>query len=176
MSDTCSLFPPFGDPWPSYLEICTSLPDTNWLLNWSPGCHLTKIPCVCLFHILGHSTPCLRPTPPFSTYHLAGWWLAVAFLPIILCPGYRLNNFRGLQHHHPHCLSDPTCHCCCCLAMKSCLTLVTPWTVACQAPLGFPRDFPGKNIGVGCHFLLQGIFTTQGSNPHWPPRKPVSSQ
>ena len=25
--------------------------------------------------------------------------------------------------------------------------------------------FPGKNTGVGCHFLLQGIFLTQGSNP-----------
>ena len=25
-------------------------------------------------------------------------------------------------------------------------------------------DFPGKNTGVGCHFLLQGIFPTQGSN------------
>ena len=36
-----------------------------------------------------------------------------------------------------------------------------------------PWNFPGKNIGVGCHFLLQGIFPTQGSNPcllhllHW---------
>ena len=28
-----------------------------------------------------------------------------------------------------------------------------------------PWDFPGKNTGVGCHFLLQGIFPTQGSNP-----------
>ena len=30
--------------------------------------------------------------------------------------------------------------------------------------------FPGKNTGVGCHFLLQGIFLTQGLNPcllHW---------
>ena len=26
-------------------------------------------------------------------------------------------------------------------------------------------DFPGKNIGVGCHSLLQGIFLTQRSNP-----------
>ena len=26
-------------------------------------------------------------------------------------------------------------------------------------------DSPGKNTGVGCHFLLQGIFLTQGSNP-----------
>ena len=32
-----------------------------------------------------------------------------------------------------------------------------------------PWDFPGKSTGVGCHFLLQGIFPTQGSNlglPH----------
>ena len=46
-------------------------------------------------------------------------------------------------------------------------------------------DFPGKNTGVGCHFLLQGIFLTQGSNLHllhWqvgslstePPGKPPS--
>ena len=27
-------------------------------------------------------------------------------------------------------------------------------------------DFPGKNTGVGCHALLQGIFLTQGSTPH----------
>ena len=28
-----------------------------------------------------------------------------------------------------------------------------------------PWDFPGKSTGMGCHFLLQGIFPTQGSNP-----------
>ena len=28
-----------------------------------------------------------------------------------------------------------------------------------------PWDFPGKSTGVGCHFLLQGIFLTQGSTP-----------
>ena len=27
-------------------------------------------------------------------------------------------------------------------------------------------DFPGKNAGVSCHFLLQGIFLTQGLNPY----------
>jgi len=31
-----------------------------------------------------------------------------------------------------------------------------------------PWDFPGKSTGVGCHFLLQGIFPTQGSNPGLP--------
>ena len=38
----------------------------------------------------------------------------------------------------------------------------TPWTVAYQ--LLRPWNFPGENTGVGCHFLLQGIFLTQGSN------------
>jgi len=28
-----------------------------------------------------------------------------------------------------------------------------------------PWDSPGKNTGVGCPFLLQGIFPTQGWNP-----------
>ena len=28
-----------------------------------------------------------------------------------------------------------------------------------------PWDAPGKTTGVGCHFLLQGIFPTHGSNP-----------
>ena len=36
----------------------------------------------------------------------------------------------------------------------------TPWTVASQAPW----DSPGKNTRVDCHFFLQGIFLTQGSN------------
>ena len=31
----------------------------------------------------------------------------------------------------------------------------TPWTAAHQAPR--PRDSPGKNTGVDCHFLLQGM-------------------
>ena len=31
-----------------------------------------------------------------------------------------------------------------------------------------PWDFPGKSTRVGCHFLLQGIFPTQGSNPGLP--------
>ena len=29
-----------------------------------------------------------------------------------------------------------------------------------------PWDSPGKNPGAGCHFLLQGVFLTQGSSPH----------
>ena len=44
---------------------------------------------------------------------------------------------------------------------------VTLWTVAHQGiRLLCPWDSPGKNAGVGCHALLQGIFPTQRSNPH----------
>ena len=35
----------------------------------------------------------------------------------------------------------------------------TPWTVYST------WNSPGKNMGVGCHFLLQGVFSTQGLNP-----------
>ena len=38
------------------------------------------------------------------------------------------------------------------------------WTGAHQGPLSV--DSPGKNTGVGCRGLFQGIFLTQGSNPH----------
>ena len=40
---------------------------------------------------------------------------------------------------------------------------MTLWTAACQAPpsVGFSR----QEYWSGCHFLLQGIFPTQGSNP-----------
>jgi len=41
---------------------------------------------------------------------------------------------------------------------------VTPWTATSR--LFCPWELPGKNTGVGCHFLLQEIFQTQGSNLH----------
>ena len=54
--------------------------------------------------------------------------------------------------------------CACMLSHFGCVQLfVTPLTIACQAPLSM--GFSGKNTGVGCHALLQGIFPTQGWNP-----------
>ena len=41
----------------------------------------------------------------------------------------------------------------------------TTWTAARQAPLSV-HDSPGKNPGVGCHALLQGILPTQGLDLH----------
>ena len=42
-------------------------------------------------------------------------------------------------------------------------SFVIPWTVPTR--LLCPWDSPGKNTGMGCHSLLQGIFPIQGSNP-----------
>ena len=47
-----------------------------------------------------------------------------------------------------------------------CLTSHDPMD---YGPSGLPWNCPGKNTGVSCHFLLQGIFPIQGSNlglPH----------
>ena len=47
------------------------------------------------------------------------------------------------------------------VCLLSCVTLCDPvdW-----GPSASSVHFPGKNTGVSCHFLLQGIFRTQGSN------------
>ena len=51
---------------------------------------------------------------------------------------------------------------------RSCLTLCNP--MGCSLSGSFVHgDFPGKNTRLGCHFLFQGIFPTQGLNlglPH----------
>ena len=44
-------------------------------------------------------------------------------------------------------------------------TLCIQYTICIYVYRCGPWDFPGKNTGMGCHFLLQGIFPTQGSNP-----------
>ena len=60
----------------------------------------------------------------------------------------------------------------CVLRRFTCVPLFAiPWTAAARLPC--PWDSPDNNTGVGCHFLLKGIFPIQGSNPrllylqHW---------
>ena len=62
--------------------------------------------------------------------------------------------------------------CACILSFFSCVGLCDP--MDCSLPGSSVQwDSPGKNIGVGCHAFLQGIFLAQGSNPcllrllHW---------
>ena len=50
-----------------------------------------------------------------------------------------------------------------CLVAKLYLTLCDPMDYSLPGS-SIHGIFPGKNTGEGCHFLLQGIFLTQGSN------------
>ena len=56
-----------------------------------------------------------------------------------------------------------------CVCTQSCPILFDP--MDCSLPGSSVHGiFPGKNTGVGCHFLLQRIFPTQVLNarlPHW---------
>ena len=49
------------------------------------------------------------------------------------------------------------------LVIQLCPTLWDP--MGCSLTDSCPWDFLGKDTGVGCHSLPQGIFLTQGSNP-----------
>ena len=56
---------------------------------------------------------------------------------------------------------------CCCYCFSH---SAMPHALGCHGlwPSGLlcPMDFPGKNTGMGCHFLLQRIFLTQVLNLH----------
>ena len=75
-----------------------------------------------------------------------------------LCGQGTFQIFRNFISSMHHSLVDNVC-----LVTQSCPTLCNPMD---YSPPGssVPGDSPGKNIGVGCHALLHGIFQTQGSN------------
>ena len=70
---------------------------------------------------------------------------------IVHCPHIGIAHFDYISIH-------------CALLLSRVWLFVTPWT----EPTRFlhPWNFTGKNTGVCCRFLLQGIFPSQGSNPH----------
>ena len=86
--------------------------------------------------------------PGFS--HLVGIFFShVGLVPSFINKRFRLNDSRNNYPEKPSSSSNFA-------------------IVACQAPLSMA--FPGKNTGVGFHFLFQGILLTQRSNPrllHW---------
>ena len=57
-----------------------------------------------------------------------------------------------------------------CVCVLSCSVVSDCDPMECSPPgSSVHGDSPGKNTGMGCHVLLQGIFPTQGSNlglPH----------
>ena len=82
----------------------------------------------------------------------------------------RLSNWTELSCW-PLYASVCVCVCVCAQSLSHVWLFATSWTIAHQAPLSM--EFSSKNTEVGCHFLLQRIFPTQGLNPcllcllHW---------
>ena len=62
------------------------------------------------------------------------------------------------------CICAPMCVCVCAKSLQSCLTLYNP--MDCSLPGSSVHGFLQESTGLGCPFLRQGMFLTQGSNPH----------
>ena len=75
-----------------------------------------------------------------------------------LCSGVVLSIVGCLACHWPL----PTCR----LVTKSCLTLATPWTVACQAPLSM--GFSRQKYWSGLPFPSPGDVPDPGMEPGSP--------
>ena len=110
---------------------------------------------------------------PIHTYRSWQHWV---HFPVLSCrsllviyfihtTGYKI---LGHSRTHPNCpgqIENSTCVCVCVCVLSHFSPVwlfATPWTEPSR--LLRPWDSPGKNTGVGCHFLLQGIFLTQGLN------------
>ena len=76
---------------------------------------------------------------------------------MISCSITLVQRFEGLIHRESESVKS----------LSHVRLFATPWTVACTRLLR-PWDFLGKSTGMGCHFLLQGIFLTQGLNTGLP--------
>ena len=111
-----------------------------------------------------------RSNPGYTTY-----WLFAN-----LCDFHPLSSVKWVH-------SSPSFLLCMLLLFshKSCPSFLWPHGLS-PIRLLCPQDFLGKNTGVGCHFLFQGNFLTQGSNSgllQWlvdsstaePPEKPYSA-
>ena len=75
------------------------------------------------------------------------------------CPNYPL---RHLAHDSLHNACVPHAK-----LFKSCPTLHNPLDCSPSGSSVQQEGFSGKNTGVACHALLQGIFPTQGLNLHF---------
>ena len=78
----------------------------------------------------------------------------------------KASNYRNEGQYKVHLYCPPSHYVCACMFshMSRVQLFVTPWTVALQAPLfmGFSRQEYWSELLV----FFQGIFLTQGSNPH----------
>ena len=82
----------------------------------------------------------------------------------------KMNFLANPTHHSLGSAILCVCVCVCACVLSHAQLFATP--MDCNPPVSSVHgDSPGKNTGVGCHFLLQGLFLNQGSSPHLGHRK-----
>ena len=104
---------------------------------------------------------------------IAGYWI---YFPVLYSSTLlfihpirsNLHLFCLFWHHcalytWPSSHTDSTVPFLCCCSVQSVPYNSVQHHRVCQAPLSM--GFSSKNTGVGCHFLLQGTFPTQGLHP-----------
>ena len=119
---------------------CMSLCVSAWgSLSSSGGVGWNTPVCAC------HGVGTLPPPQSFPPSLLS--------LPLVL--SLFLSSFRPAFPFSPYFLpSFPCCYCCCCCVASVMSDSVRPQRRQ-PTRLLCPWDSPGKNTGVGCHFLLQ---------------------
>ena len=105
------------------------------------------------------------PTPFSALLRTVGSWESLTKLPYLHTCRYTLYRHRVYSVQNMSYGVARTCYVVIAIVAQSYLTLCDP--MDCNLPSSKGRGiFLGKNIGVGCHFLLWGIFPTQGSKLH----------
>ena len=156
------LVPPAVEAWSLNLWTAREVPVPHFYFNCFSG-----------FEMISHCG--------FRFHFPNGWWCWTSFQGLI---GY-FYNFSGemsIQILFPHviglsfyCLVErdfPLCildisllsDICVCVSHSVMSDSLRPYALK-PARLLCPWNSPGKNTGVTCHSLLQGIFPSQGSNP-----------
>ena len=143
--------------------LCGWLPRTSW----APQSRLVMKP------ILKHLT-----SSPSKKISIANWSTTFISFATKSCAtnSHGAASWSSVTVDQRHCLTFRSHHggsCDRCVCAQLCPTLrdstdcsrPRPNPLHTQPRLFCPWDFPGMKTGVGYHFLLQGIFLTQGSNP-----------
>ena len=84
--------------------------------------------------------------PNMQSRESSMWWL--------WCILRNKESFKEENRNHRFSIASVNYYCCCCCVVSVMSNSVRPYR---QKPTRLPRpwDSPGKNTGVGCHFLLQ---------------------
>ena len=133
----------------NYQARWSSLPDSRWVKLYSRNLGPLELPAPMTTGILSQRHSVL-PLPSLSDLLLAQWILS----NLLLRDDWKSSTYFSTWNSFVR-------------VAQSCPTLCDP--MDCSLP-GSSIHGILQNPGVGCHFLFQGIFPTQGSKPglpHW---------